>query len=284
MRSERLKLNFTKMQTCGNDYIYIDCFEKEIASPEFLSIYLADRHTGVGGDGVVLISKSNVADAKMRMFNLDGSEAKICGNAVRCVAKYLFDNKIVSDRELTIETLSGVKLCKVFTKNGIVNRVKVNMGKPSLDPKTVPVNLDGESVINRPVEIGGKIYNITCVSMGNPHCVVFCDETETLDVEALGAEFENSGLFPEGINVEFVQPIEENLIKMRVFERGTGETFACGTGACAAAYAAILNGICDGEKIVKVLALGGELTVRCKPDYITLAGHTEKVFDGTVLV
>ena len=284
MRSERLKLNFTKMQTCGNDYIYIDCFEKEIASPEFLSIYLADRHTGVGGDGVVLISKSKVADAKMRMFNLDGSEAKICGNAVRCVAKYLFDNKIVSERELTIETLSGVKLCKVFTKNGIVNRVKVNMGKPSIDPKTVPVNLDGESVINRPVEIGGKQYNITCVSMGNPHCVVFCDETETLDVEALGAEFENSGLFPEGINVEFVQPIEENLIKMRVFERGTGETFACGTGACAAAYAAILNGICDGEKIVKVLARGGELTVRCKPDYITLAGHTEKVFDGTVLV
>jgi carbamoyl-phosphate synthase large subunit len=282
LRSERIKLNFSKMQGCGNDYIYINCFDLEINSPESLSVLLSDRHYGVGGDGVVLIMKSDLADARMRMFNLDGSEGKMCGNAIRCIAKYLYDNNIVRKSSMTIETLSGIKQLTLFTKNGLVSSVRVNMGIAELHPKLVPVSLPGESVIARPVMIAGKEYAITCVSMGNPHCVVFCEDVEKLKLTELGPVFEHNELFPDRVNVEFVELIGKNNLKMRVWERGSGETLACGTGACASAVAAVLNGYSDKESDIKVRLLGGELIIRYTDEAVFMTGECKKVFDGVV--
>jgi len=294
LRRERMKINFTKMQGCGNDYIYINCIDTadtngmEINSPESLSVYLSDRHFGVGGDGIVLILPSEVADAKMRMFNLDGSEGKMCGNAIRCVAKYLYDNGIVKKEEMTIETLSGIKELYLFTQNGTVSKVKVNMGKAELRPEKIPVSLEGESIINRKVSINGKEYGITCVSMGNPHAVVFFDEEinevalDNLKLDELGPHFENNEIFPERVNTEFVKVLERNRLKMRVWERGSGETLACGTGACASAVAAVLNGYCDKDTDIKVELLGGELTIRYTDDAVYMTGDCKKVFEGTV--
>lgn len=289
-----MKINFTKMEGCGNDYIYINCINNaatngmEINSPESLSVYLSDRHFGVGGDGIVLILPSDLADAKMRMFNLDGSEGKMCGNAIRCVAKYLYDNGIVSKQEMTIETLSGIKELQLFTQNGTVSKVKVNMGKAELSPEKIPVNLEGDSIINRKVSINDKEYAITCVSMGNPHAVVFCDESinevelDSLELEKLGPTFENHEIFPERVNTEFVKVLERNRLKMRVWERGSGETLACGTGACASAVAAVLNGYCDKDTDIKVELIGGELTIRYTDDAVYMTGDCKKVFEGTV--
>ncbi len=282
MRSDRLKLKFTKMHSCANDYIYIDCIDQEIASPEFLSIYLGARHTGVGGDGVVLIGASEVAAAKIRIFNLDGSEGKMAGNAIRCVAKYLYDNGIVKDKLFTIETRSGVKKCRVFTMNGLVTKVKVDMDKAVLEATKVPVAIDCDQVIDYPVVIGGKDYKITCVSVGNPHCVTFVDYVDAVDVQKIGPKFENSPLFPERINAEFVQVINRNTLKMRAWERGSGETLACGTGACAAVVAACQNGFCDKGTDVKVIVLGGELIVNYNDNRVTLTGNAVKVYDGEV--
>lgn len=294
LRRERMKINFTKMEGCGNDYIYINCINNaatngmEINSPESLSVYLSDRHFGVGGDGIVLILPSDLADAKMRMFNLDGSEGKMCGNAIRCVAKYLYDNGIVSKQEMTIETLSGIKELQLFTQNGTVSKVKVNMGKAELSPEKIPVNLEGDSIINRKVSINDKEYAITCVSMGNPHAVVFCDESinevelDSLELEKLGPTFENHEIFPERVNTEFVKVLERNRLKMRVWERGSGETLACGTGACASAVAAVLNGYCDKDTDIKVELIGGELTIRYTDDAVYMTGDCKKVFEGTV--
>ena len=232
-----MKLKFTKMQGCGNDYIYFNCFEQDVVAPESLSVYLSDRHFGVGGDGVVLICPSQVADAKMRMFNLDGSEGKMCGNAIRCVGKYLYEHGIAPKQELTIETLSGIKKLRLYVENGVVDSVTVDMGPAELDPKKIPVALEGDVIIDHPVQIGGREERITCVSMGNPHCVVFRDNLDTLDIDKVGPEFEYDPLFPERVNTEFVTVVGENTIKMRVWERGSGETWACGTGACAIASA-----------------------------------------------
>ncbi|HCC37821.1 MAG TPA: diaminopimelate epimerase, partial [Treponema sp.] len=222
-----------------------------------LSLRLSDRHTGIGGDGVVLILRSAIADAKMRMFNIDGSEGNMCGNAIRCVAKYLYDNKIVIKKQIRIETLSGIKTLEVFTKNANVSSVKVDMGKPELKPELIPVMLKGANVISQPVIISGEKYQMTCVSMGNPHTVVFVDNIDALDLVKLGPLFENSELFPERVNTEFVVIEDRNHLKMRVWERGSGETLACGTGACAAAVAAVLNGHCDKDSDIEVQALGG---------------------------
>jgi carbamoyl-phosphate synthase large subunit len=282
MRSERMELKFTKMQGCGNDYIYINCFDLEINSPESLSVLLSDRHYGIGGDGIVLILRSDIADAKMRMFNLDGSEGRMCGNAIRCIAKYLYDNNIVRKQDITIETLSGIRRLTLYTKNGLVSSVRVDMGRAELNPALIPVNLPGDRVVARQICVGGKEYTVTCVSMGNPHCVVFCDNVDIIELSETGPLFENNPLFPDRVNTEFVEIEGHNLLKMRVWERGSGETLACGTGACASAVAAVLNGYCEYDTDIRVRLLGGELTVRYSDDTVFMTGECKKVFDGTV--
>lgn len=277
-----MKIEFTKMQGCGNDYIYINCFEREINCPESLSIALSDRHFGIGGDGVILICKSDIADAKMRMFNLDGSEGKMCGNAIRCVAKYLYDDGLVKKNEIKIETLSGIRTLQVNTKNGLVSSVKVDMGRAELEPSKIPVTLQGERIVNAPLNIQSYTCRITCVSMGNPHAVVFCDDVDALNLTEIGPCFEHNEIFPERVNTEFVKVIDKNTIKMRVWERGSGETLACGTGACAAAVAAVLNGYCNKGEDIHVILLGGELTINYTDETVFMTGDCAKVFEGLV--
>jgi carbamoyl-phosphate synthase large subunit len=280
----RVRLEFTKMHGCGNDYIYINCFDREIGDPERFAIALSDRHFGIGGDGLVLICRSDIADARMRMFNMDGSEGRMCGNAIRCVAKYLYDNGLCKKNEIKIETLSGVKTLLLNTENGSVVSVKVDMGKAELEPSKIPVTLPGDRIINEPVTVGKETYNITCVSMGNPHAVVFCDDPDSLDIEELGPRFEHHEIFPERVNTEFVQVIDRNTIKMRVWERGSGETLACGTGACAAAVASVLNGYCGKGQDIRVLLTGGELTINYTDERVLMTGNCVRVFEGVIEV
>ena len=284
MRSERMKLKFTKMHGCGNDYIYFNCFNQTITNPEGLSVSLSDRHFGIGGDGVVLICPSDVADAKMRMFNLDGSEGKMCGNAIRCVGKYLYDNKIVEKSKMTIETLSGIKVLELKKQNGEVKFVTVDMGKAELNPKKIPVDLEGDKIVDFKVEISGRKENITCVSMGNPHCVVFYENIDTLNLEEIGPKFENNKIFPDRVNTEFIKVIDDHTLKMRVWERGSGETWACGTGACAAAVAAVENGYCKKGDDITVKLIGGDLVIKYTDDAVYLTGNANKVFDGEIEV
>ncbi|MFR8001251.1 MAG: carbamoyl-phosphate synthase large subunit, partial [Flavonifractor plautii] len=293
LKERKQKLKFTKMSACSNDYIYINLFDKEntVSSPEFLSIFLSDRHNGVGGDGVILICPSDVADAQMRMFNLDGSEGMMCGNGIRCVAKYLFDNGIAKGQKvgegrhvLHIDTKSGVKECTVITKNGLVSKVTVDMGKAELAPEKVPVRLEGEKVVNKPISIGGNVYRITCCSMGNPHCTVFVPSVDKLDLEDLGPKFEHDPMFPDRVNVEFVEVIDQHTLKARIWERGSGETMACGTGTCAAVVAATLNGYCEKGKDIRVILKGGELKIHYTDECVLMTGKAEKVFDGVVEV
>ncbi|MCL2208979.1 MAG: carbamoyl-phosphate synthase large subunit [Treponema sp.] len=283
LRSSHVKLPFTKMHSCGNDHIHINCLDIEINSPESLSALLSDRHTGIGGEGIVLILRSEKADAKIRIFDLDGSEDSIGGNALRCAAKYLYDNGIVKKRNMSIETLSGIREMYLSTRDGLVSSVKVNMGHAELHPGKIPVKLPGEKVISKQVTIGGAEYAITCVSMGNPHAVVFCEgRVDSLDLRAIGPLFENDPLFPKRVNAEFVEIMDRNYLKMRVWERGSGETQACGTGACAAAVAAVLNEYCDKGADIKVQLAGGELFVNYTDEAVYLTGDCVKVFDGFV--
>ncbi len=285
LREGRSVRKFTKMQGTGNDYIYFNCIGNPIINPEGLAVRLSDRHFGVGADGIILICDSEVADVKMRMFNADGSEGKMCGNGIRCVAKYCYDNAIVNKKQLTIETLSGIKHVDVHTQNGVAKLITVDMGKAELSPKKVPVKLEGKSVINQSVKVDGKDYDVTCVSMGNPHCVIFVKNVENLNIAKIGKAFEESPLFPEGVNVEFVKVIDKRTLKMRVWERGSGETWACGTGACAVAVAAVLNGYCNKEEEISVKLLGGDLTVKyAQDDTVYMTGGAVKVYDGEVEV
>ncbi len=278
-------IEFYKMQGAGNDYIYVDCFDLEIPDPGKLSEKISDRHFGIGGDGLVLILPSEKADAKMRMFNADGSEGKMCGNAIRCVGKYLYEIRGIKRKVISVETLSGIKTLYISEENGKVKSVSVDMGKAVLDPKKIPVLAEGESVINRPLLVCGKQVSITCVSMGNPHCVTFDYDPDALDIEKVGKEFENNPLFPERVNTEFIKVIAPRTVKMRVWERGSGETLACGTGACAAVVAAVLNGYCPMGENVKVILPGGELYIVYKADCgVTLTGGAEFVFKGTINV
>ncbi len=277
-----MELNFTKMHGCGNDYIYFNCFEQTISDPEALSLKLSDRHFGVGGDGIVMILPSEIADARMRMFNADGSEGKMCGNAIRCVGKYLYDNGIVKKLQMTVETKSGVKELFLTTENGLVTAARVDMGQAELNPSKIPVTIPGETVIDHPITIDGKEYRITCVSMGNPHAVVFTEGVNSLDLAKIGPLFEHNPLFPERINTEFVEVIGKNKLNMRVWERGSGETLACGTGACATAVAAVLNGYCDKGADVTVKLIGGELTINYTDEAVFMTGGCQKVFDGMV--
>ncbi len=279
-----MKYKFTKMQGCGNDYIYFNCFDQNINNPEGLSVRLSDRHFGIGGDGVILVCPSDVADAKMRMFNLDGSEGKMCGNGIRCVGKFLYDHNIVDQNKetVTVETLSGIKTLKVYKQDNEVKRLRVDMGKAELNSAKIPVAIDKERVVNEPVIIDGQQFNITCVSMGNPHCVVFINDVEGLDIEKIGPKFEHDKLFPERVNTEFVRVINENTIKMRVWERGSGETWACGTGACAVAVAAVENGFCKKGEDITVQLKGGDLVINYTDDTVYMTGAAERVFEGTV--
>ncbi len=293
LKKSKQKLKFTKMSACSNDYIYINLFDKEnsVSSPEFLSIYLSDRHNGVGGDGVILICPSEVADAEMRMFNLDGSEGMMCGNGIRCVAKYLFDNGIAKGKKvgegqymLHIDTKSGIKECVAITKNGLVSKVTVDMGKAELSPEKIPVRLEGDRVVDKPISIGGNVYRITCCSMGNPHCTVFVPSVDKLDLEDLGPKFEHDPMFPERVNVGFVEVIDKHTLKARIWERGSGETMACGTGTCAAVVAATLNGYCEKGKDIRVILKGGELKINYTDERVLMTGKAEKVYDGVVEV
>lgn len=274
---------FYKMHGIGNDYIYFDCMEKEIENPSALAVKLSDRHFGIGGDGIILVCSSDKADGKMRMFNADGSEGKMCGNGIRCVGKFLYDfGKVGKKTEITVETLSGIKkLSLKIGDDGKVESVRVNMGKAELLPKNIPVALSGDSVIARPYTVGGKEYKITCVSMGNPHCVVF-EDPDTVGVEKVGPLFEKNKIFPEGVNTEFVKVISPNELKMRVWERGSGETWACGTGTCASVVAATLNGYCQKGEDVVVHLLGGDLVINYTDEAVYMTGPAALVFTGEV--
>ncbi|MCD7799975.1 MAG: diaminopimelate epimerase [Ruminococcus sp.] len=274
------------MHGAGNDYIYINCFQENVENPEELSIKLSDRHFGIGGDGIILIMPSKVADFKMRMFNNDGSEGKMCGNGTRCIGKYVYDNHLTDKKVVTLETLGGIKTLRLSTnQNDKVVSVTVNMGKAILKPSEIPVKSSLDTFINQPVSVNGITYNMTCVSMGNPHAVIFMprDTIDTLDLEKIGKYFENHEIFPDKVNTEFVEVWNSNTLKMRVWERGTGETLACGTGTCATVVASVLNGYCNYNEEVLVHLRGGDITIKYQKDgTVFMTGNAIKVFDGEI--
>lgn len=277
-------MKFTKMHGAGNDYIYFNCLEENIDNPGQLSLRLSDRHFSVGGDGIVLICPSQVADVKMRMFNADGSEGKMCGNAIRCVAKYVYDRGIVAKELIEVETLSGIKKIQVVVADGKVVDACVDMGKATglqPDETTIPEG-QGNFLRDFPLLVGDDTWNITTVSMGNPHCVIFLPEVAGLDLTTIGPGFEKHPSFPQQINTEFVRVLNSQTLEMRVWERGSGETLACGTGACAAVVAAILNGYCNENTDVTVRLLGGELSIRVTGETVYMTGNAVEVFTGEI--
>ena len=280
LRDGHQKLRFAKMQSTGNDYIVIDNRDGAIAYPESLCVKLCRSHYGVGADGIALIESSEVADARMRIYNRDGSEGRMAGNCIRCVGKYLYDNGIVPSERMTIETASGVRKLKLYTRFGKVSSVSVDMGAADLRTESLPCTLRVKRAVRYPIRIAGALYNINCVSMGNPHCVVFTDQVDTLDLKAIGPQFENAEIFPERVNTEFVRAVNRTTLRMRCYERGSGETMACGTGACAAAVAAIENGLCDRDTDINVQVLGGILVVHASDAGVTLHGSAELVYEG----
>lgn len=276
-------MEFTKMQGIGNDYIYFNCLEKELKNPSEVAIKLSDRHFGVGGDGIIMIMSSEIADFRMRMFNADGSEGEMCGNATRCIGKYVYEKGLTDKTKISLETLAGIKYLELNVQNGIVTEVKVNMGKPILDPKKIPVDINKEIIINEVVKIDNNEYNITCVSMGNPHCIVYMDNIDDLKLEEIGPKFENASIFPQRINTEFVEIIDDKTIKMRVWERGSGETYACGTGACAVTVASVLNNYCKKDQDITIRLLGGDLKINyTAEDLVFMTGPAEFVFEGRI--
>ncbi len=275
---------FYKMQGIGNDYIYFDCMKEPIEDAGALAVRLSDRHFGIGGDGVILLCPSKIADCRMKMYNLDGSEGKMCGNGIRCVGKLAHDLGYVKGDEVSIETLSGVKTLKLYTdSNGLVSSAKVDMGAPVLEGRLIPSLMQGDTVVNAPIEVDGKKFGATLVSMGNPHCVVF-EDPDKVGLEHYGPLFERHKLFPERINTEFVRVIDQKRLKMRVWERGSGETLACGTGACASVVAAVLNGYCKKNTEVSVFLQGGELRITYTDDTVYMVGAAKLVFTGEIEV
>ena len=254
------RLKFTKMHGAGNDYIYINCFEETVKNPEKLAIKVSDRHFGIGSDGLILISPSDKADFKMNIYNADGSESMMCGNGIRCVSKYVYDNGMTDKDEISVETRSGIKLIKMNVENGKVVSARVNMGEPILEAEKIPTRFDGKNVIRQKLTIDEKEYEVTCVSMGNPHCIVYVDDVKDIDLEKIGPKFENNEMFPERINTEFVHVVSDTELDMRVWERGSGETLACGTGSCAVTVASVLCGYCKRNTEIKINLLGGTLT------------------------
>ena len=270
------------MHGCGNDYIYFDCFHQKIEDPAGLSRNLSRQHFGIGGDGIILIGPSDTADAQMRIFNKDGSEGKMCGNGIRCTAKFLYDTGLVPKETMTIDTLSGIKTLRLSVKEGKTELVTVDMGPAEFRPEKISVLIPGSEVIGSLLEVGGKERRITCVSMGNPHCVIFGDDPDTIDLEREGTAVAASPIFPEGVNVEFIHLAGRNTLKMRVWERGSGETLACGTGACAAACAAVRNGLCEKGEEILVHLTGGDLRIRMTDETVWMTGGATLVFTGEV--
>ncbi len=277
-------MKFTKMHGCGNDYVYVDCTAQEVNAPGEVSKVISDRHCGIGSDGLILICPSDVADVRMRMFNADGSEGAMCGNGIRCVGKYAYDHGLVQKEEITVETGSGIKTLQLHTKDGIVKTVTVDMGKPETAPEKIPVNLQErvEALIDHPITVDGADWRITCVSMGNPHGVVFVEENKDLDLPKIGPHFEHHPWFPDRINTEFVKVLSRDEISMRVWERGSGETMACGTGACASVVACVLNGLT--EETVTVHLLGGDLRITYDrvAERVLMEGGATEVFSGEI--
>lgn len=275
------RINFTKMHGTGNDYVYINCFEQEIENPQELARIMSVRRFSVGSDGLILICPSPVADAKMRMFNLDGSEGSMCGNGIRCVGKYIYDNGIAKKDTVTVETLSGIKTLKVTEKNGLAEFLTVDMGIPDFSAKNIPAIFPKDEIINERVSVNGEEYIMTALSMGNPHSVIFTDNPYDIPLEKTGTFFENNPIFPQKVNTEFIKFVNKNLLEMRVYERGSGETFSCGTGACAAVAAAVKNGLCNKNEEVTVVLKGGELYITYADDlHIYMRGSANKIYDG----
>ncbi len=276
-------MKFTKMHGTGNDYVYVNLFEETVENLNEASIKVSDRHFGIGSDGLICVAPSEVADCRMIMFNADGSEGAMCGNGIRCVAKYAYDHGIVDKEQITVETKSGIKHLDLTVENGKVVYVKVNMGQAILKPADIPVKADGEDFVAQTIQVDGKEYTVTCVSMGNPHCVVFTTGIDELDLEKIGPHFEKHELFPDRINTEFVEVIDRHTLKMRVWERGSGETISCGTGTCATVVAAVLNGHCDHGEEVEVQIRGGSLyDTYLENGEVLMKGPATEVFQGEI--
>lgn len=276
------KLQFTKMQGLGNDYVYVDCTKKKLENASEVAVKVSDRHFGIGSDGLILINASNTADFEMEMYNADGSRGEMCGNGIRCVAKYVYDYGLTDQTHISVETLGGIKYLDLTVEEGRVRQVRVDMGRPMLCPAEIPVIANGESVIDMPIEVDGTEYRMTAVGMGNPHTVVFVEDVDGLEIEQIGPKFEHHPCFPNRVNTEFVKVLDRNIVKMRVWERGSGETLACGTGACAVAVACILNGLTENK--VTVQLLGGDLLIEWdrEADKVYMTGPAEVVFDGEI--
>ena len=277
-------MKFTKMHGCGNDYVYVNLFEEHIDNPAEMSIKVSDRHFGIGSDGLITIESSDIADFRMRIYNADGSEAEMCGNGIRCVAKYVYDHKLTDKTEISVQTGAGVKILKLFVEGDKVEQVTVDMGEPVLAPAEIPVVADGDRVVDEPIEVCGKEWRMTCVSMGNPHAVVFVDDVENFELEKYGPHFENHERFPKRTNTEFVHVVSRTEAYMRVWERGSAETWACGTGTCATVMACILNGKTDNKVLVHLR--GGDLTIEYdeKTNHVFMTGPATEVFNGEVVL
>ncbi len=277
-----MNMKFTKMQGIGNDYVYVNCFEEKIEHPEELSRIVSDRHFGIGSDGLILIKPSKVADFEMAMYNADGSRAEMCGNGIRCVGKYVYDKGLTDKTDISIETLAGIKYLHLITEENQAVQIEVDMGEPQLEAAQIPVISDNSRVIDEEINVNGTKYRMTCVSMGNPHCVVYMEDVENLEIEKIGPGFECHERFPKKINTEFVKVLDKKTLQMRVWERGSGETLACGTGACATAVATILNGLCDEEVLIHLR--GGDLTIRWdkESNHVYMTGPAVIVFEGEI--
>lgn len=279
------KLKFTKMHGTGNDYVYVDLFHQTLDRPSELSVKISDRHFGIGSDGLICIAPSEIADCRMIMFNADGSEGAMCGNGIRCVAKYAYEHGLVTKDQMSIETKSGVKHLNLTVEDGIVTYAEVNMGQAILKPCEIPVRAEGDDFIARALQVDGRSYAATCVSMGNPHCIVFMDHIDALDLTKIGPSFEHHPWFPDRINTEFVEVIDRGTIKMRVWERGSGETISCGTGTCAATVASVLNGYCDRGAEIEVRIRGGVLyDTYLENGEVLMKGPATEVFQGEISI
>ena len=275
-------MKFTKMQGLGNDYVYVNCFKETIENPPEMAKKVSNRNFGIGSDGLIMINPSDVADFEMEMYNADGSRSEMCGNGIRCVGKYVYDYGLTEKEHISVETLAGIKYLDLTVEDGKVKLVKVDMGNPELVPANIPIVADGDRVIDEPINVNGTEYRMTGVSMGNPHAVVYVEDVKGLDIEKIGPAFENHERFPNRVNTEFVKVLEQNTVEMRVWERGSGETMACGTGACAVAVACILNGLTEDKVTVKLL--GGDLQIEWdkEADKVYMTGPAEVSFDGEI--
>lgn len=276
-------MQFTKMHGCGNDYVYVDCTKTMIENADKLAIKVSDRHFGIGSDGLILIAPSDVADFQMIMYNADGSRGEMCGNGIRCVGKFVYDKGLTTKKNITVETLGGIKTLELHTEDDKVKSVRVDMGSPEFTAKKIPVISDEEKMMGKDIEVNGETYNVDCISMGNPHCVVRMEEdVRELELEKIGPNFENHKLFPNKINTEFINILDEGRVRMRVWERGSGETLACGTGACAVAVSCIVNGLVSSP--VDVELIGGYLTIEYNQneDVVYMSGPAEIVFEGEI--